>query len=310
MNILREFLFNNIGLKAISLLLALLLWLSVAGQQTVQQKLALPVDFVNMAPETEISNDYVRRVDVVLSSRQGTSNFEDGSLTVRIDLRGSIPGAEKSYPLTADNISGRPSGVEVVSISPTSIRLLLENTVRKSIAVVPELVGEPAEGFQVTKVQAPRVTIIGPQSRVQEVSEAQTEPIGITGLSSTLVTNVAVDIGEVALRMEPVSVDIIVTIEEERREVQVRRIPIELVPEGVEATLMTRRVEILGTVPLSFSGELTVQDFQATVNVETLEPRQESYELAPQITLISDEYAGTFRLQEVIPDRIKVRRVR
>ncbi len=310
MNILREFLFNNIGLKAISLLLALLLWLQVAGQQTVQQKLALPVDFVNMAPETEISNDYVRRVDVVLSSRQGTSNFEDGSLTVRIDLRGSIPGAEKSYPLTADNISGRPSGVEVVSISPTSIRLLLENTVRKSIAVVPELVGEPAEGFQVTKVQAPRVTIIGPQSRVQEVSEAQTEPIGITGLSSTLVTNVAVDIGEVALRMEPVSVDIIVTIEEERREVQVRRIPIELVPEGVEATLMTRRVEILGTVPLSFSGELTVQDFQATVNVETLEPRQESYELAPQITLISDEYAGTFRLQEVIPDRIKVRRVR
>jgi hypothetical protein len=110
--------------------------------------------------------------------------------------------------------------------------------------------------------------------------------------------------------MEPVSVDIIVTIEEERREVQIRRIPIELVPKGVEATLMTRRVEILGTVPLSFSGELTVQDFQATVNVETLEPRQESYELAPQITLISDEYAGTFRLQEVIPDRIKVRRVR
>jgi len=310
MNILREFLFNNIGLKAISLLLALLLWLQVAGQQTVQQKLALPVDFVNMAPETEISNDYVRRVDVVLSSRQGTSNFEDGSLTVRIDLRGSIPGAEKSYPLTADNISGRPSGVEVVSISPTSIRLLLENTVRKSIAVVPELVGEPAEGFQVTKVQAPRVTIIGPQSRVQEVSEAQTEPIRITGLSSTLVSNVAVDIGEVALRMEPVSVDIIVTIEEERREVQIRRIPIGLVPKGVEATLMTRRVEILGTVPLSFSGELTVQDFQATVNVETLAPRQESYELAPQITLISDEYAGTFRLQEVIPDRIKVRRVR
>ena len=76
------------------------------------------------------------------------------------------------------------------------------------------------------------MTIIGPQSRVQEVSEAQTEPIGITGLSSTLVRNVAVDIDDLALRMEPASVDIIITIEEERREVQVRRIPIELVPEG------------------------------------------------------------------------------
>jgi YbbR domain-containing protein len=199
--------------------------------------------------------------------------------------------------------------VEIVSISPTSIRLLLENTIRKSIAVVPELVGEPAEGFQVTKVQAPRVTIIGPQSRVQEVSEAQTEPIGITGLSSTLVTNVAVDIGEVALRMEPASVDIVVTIEEERREVQVRRIPIELLPEGVEATLMTQRVEVVGTVPMSFSDELTTKDFQASVNVQALEPRQESYELVPQITIV-DQYAGIFRIQSVIPDTIKVRRVR
>ena len=153
------------------------------------------------------------------------------------------------------------------------------------------------------------MTIIGPQSRVQEVSEAQTEPIGITGLSSTLVRNVAVDIGEVALRMEPASVDIVVTIEEERREVQVRRIPIELLPEGVEATLMTRRVEVVGTVPMSFSDELTTKDFQASVNVQALEPRQESYELVPQITIV-DQYAGIFRIQSVIPDTIKVRRVR
>jgi YbbR domain-containing protein len=185
----------------------------------------------------------------------------------------------------------------------------VENTVRKSIEVVPELVGDPAEGFQVTKVQAPRVTIIGPQSRVQEFTEAQTEPIGITGLSSTLVRNVAVDIDDLALRLEPASVDIVITIEEERREVQVRRIPIDLVPEDVEATLMTRRVEIVGTVPISFTGELTTQDFKASVNVEALEPRQESYELVPQITIV-DQYAGIFRIQSVVPERIKVRRVR
>ena len=309
MNILREFLFNNIGLKAISLLLALLLWLQVAGQQTVQRTLSLPVEFVNMAPEMEISNDYERQVDVVLRSRRGTSNFEDGSLTVKIDLRGAIPGTEKSFPLSEDNISDRPPGLEVVSITPSRIRLLLENTVRKSIEVVPELVGEPAEGFQVTKVLAPRVTIIGPQSRVQEVSEAKTEPIGITGASSTLVRNASVDIDDLALRMEPASVDIIITIEEERREVQVRRIPIEVVPEDVEATLMTRRVEIVGTVPISFTGELTTQDFQASVNVQALEPRQESYELVPQITIV-DQYAGIFRIQSVIPERIKVRRVK
>lgn len=309
MNILREFLFNNIGLKAISLLLALLLWLQVAGQQTVQRTLSLPVEFVNMPSQMEISNDYERQVDVVLRSRRGTANFEDGSLTVKIDLRDAVPGAEKSFPLSDDNISDRPPGLEVVSISPSRIRLMVENTVRKSIEVVPELIGDPAEGFQVTKVQAPRVTIIGPQSRIQEVTEAQTEPVGIAGLSSTLVRNVAVDIDDLALRLEPASVDIVVTIEEERREVKVRRIPIDPVPEDVEATLMTRRVEIVGTVPISFTGELTTQDFKASVNVEALEPRQESYELVPQITIV-DQYAGIFRIQSVVPERIKVRRVR
>ena len=309
MNLLREFLFNNIGLKAISLLLALLLWLQVAGQQTVQRTLSLPVEFVNMPSEMEVSNDFERQVEVVLRSRRGTPNFEDGSLTVKIDLRDAIPGAERSFPLSDENISDRPPGLEVVSISPTRIRLLVENTVRKSVEIVPKLVGEPAEGFQVTKVQAPRVTIIGPQSRVQEVAEAQTEPIGITGLSSTLERNVAVDIDDLALRMEPASVDIVITIEEERREVQVRRILVELVPEEVEATLMTRRVEIVGTVPISFTGELTTEDFRASVNVEALEPRQESYDLVPQITIV-DQYAGIFRIQSVVPERIKVRRVR
>jgi hypothetical protein len=82
-----------------------------------------------------------------------------------------------------------------------------------------------------------------------------------------------------------------------------------LLPEGVEATLMTRRVEVVGTVPMSFSDELTTKDFQASVNVQALEPRQESYELVPQITIV-DQYAGIFRIQSVIPDTIKVRRVR
>jgi len=307
MNILREFLFNNLGLKGISLLLAVFIWSQVAGP-AVQQTLSLPVQFVNMPPETEISNDYVKQVNVDFRSRASTP-FEDRNLAVVIDLRDAPPGAEKSYPLSEDNISDRPPGLEVVSITPNRIRLLLESTVRKTIEVVPELVGEPAEGFQVTNVQAQQVTIIGPQSRVQEVSEAQTEPIGITGLSSTLVRNAAVDIDDLALRIEPASVDVIITIEEERREVQVRRIPIELVPEGVEATLMTRRVEIVGSVPISFTGELTTQDFQASVNVQALEPRQESYELVPQITIV-DQYAGIFRIQSVIPQRIKVRRVR
>ena len=308
MNLVRELVFNNLGLKGISLLLGVLIWLQVAGPP-VQQTLPRPVQFVNMPPQMEISNDYQKQVEVVISSRRGTPSFEDGSLAVVIDLRDALPGPEKSYPLSEENIKDRPSGVDIVSITPNRIRLWLENTVGKDIAVVPELVGEPAEGFEVTKVQVPPVRISGPQSRVEKVSEAQTEPIGIAGLTSTLVRNVSVDIADLALRMEPASVNVIITIEEKRREVRVRRVLIELFPENIEASLMTRRAELVGTVPLSFEGEPTGEDFRATVNVEALEPRQESYELPLQV-IVSDQYTGIFRLQSVIPERVKVRRIR
>ena len=68
MKILRGLVFNNLGLKGISLGLALLVWFQVAGQQTFQQKLTLPVQFVNIPPQTEISNDYEKQVEVVIRS--------------------------------------------------------------------------------------------------------------------------------------------------------------------------------------------------------------------------------------------------
>ena len=309
MKILRGLVFNNLGLKGISLGLALLVWFQVAGQQTFQQKLTLPVQFVNIPPQTEISNDYEKQVEVVIRSGRNTPSSGDEDLAVVIDLRDATPGPERLFSLGEENIEDRPSGVEIVSITPNRIRLWLENTVQKSIEVVPELEGELAEGFEVTKVQAPPVVISGPQSRVEKVSEAQTETISVEGLSSTLVRKVSVDIADLALRMDPATVSVVVTIEERRQEVQVRRVLIELLPENIEASLMTRRADLVGTVPLSFEGDLTAADFRATVNVEALEPRQESYEVTPQIT-VSEQYAGIFRLESVTPENVKVRRIR
>jgi len=309
MKILRELVFNNLGLKGISLGLALLVWSQVATQQTFQLALTRPVQFVNMLPQTEISNDYEKQVEVVIRSRSSNPTSGDEDLAVVIDLRDAIPGPERWFSLGEENIEDKPSGVEIVSITPNRIRLWLENTVRKSIEVVPELEGELAEGFEVTKVRAPPVVISGPQSRVEKVSEAQTEPISIEGLSSTLVRNVSVDIDDLALRMDPARVNVVVTIEEKRQEVRVRRVLIELLPENIEASLMTRRADLMGTVPLSFEGELTAVDFRATVNVEALEPRQESYEVTLQVT-VSEQYAGIFRLESVTPENVKVRRIR
>ena len=307
MKILKELFVNNIELKVGSLLLAILLWLQIAGQP-VQKTLLLPVQLVNIPSEMEISNDYEREVEVVIRSRS-TASFDERELAVVVDLRGVAPGVERSFPLSSESVLNRPYDVDVLDFTPARIRLQLDNTVEKMIKVTPEIVGQPVDGFEVTTVEAPEVMIKGPESRVENVTEVPTEPINVEGLASSLVQQVAIDIGDSGVRIDPPSISVVVTIEEERKEVRVRRIPLRLVPEDARIRLGTRWVEIQGTVPASFMDELDVENFLATVNAEALEPHDEPYLMIPEI-IVPDVYNGVLRITSVIPEQVEINKPR
>ncbi len=308
MSVLREFFLNNIGLKAISLLLAFLLWVQVASQERVQRTVTLPVELVNMPPQLEISNDYVKTVEADIRSERGSAALDERELAVVIDLISSSPGTEV-IPLTDQNVRNKPPGTEVLRITPARIRLQLERTLRKIVQVTPELLGEPAKGFEVSEVEVTpsEVMISGPESAVQTVSEAKTDPINVEGLASPLSLNLYVDLGDPRLRIEnSSSVQVEVTIEEKRREVRIRGIAVVKVPKDSEASLMTRKVQVMGTVPISFKGRIGAGDLEVRVNVEALQPQTEPHEIVPEIEL-SEEYAGIFRVQSVDPERVQVR---
>lgn len=307
MKILKDLLVNNIELKVGSLLLAILLWLQIAGQP-VQRTLLLPVEFVNIPVEMEIANDYEREVEVVIRSRS-TASFDERELAIVVDLRGVEPGVERSFPLGSESVLNRPYDVDVLDFTPARIRLQLDNTVEEMIGVTPQIVGQPVDGFEVTGVEVPQVMIRGPESRVENVTEVQTEPINIEGLASAVSRQVAVDIGDRGVRIDPPSISVVVTIEEERKEVRVRRIPIRLIPQDTGIRLATRWAEVQGTVPASFMEELNVEDFQATVNTEALQPREEPYLVMPAI-LVPEAYNGVLRITSVIPEQVEISKPR
>ena len=307
MKILEDLLVNNIELKVGSLLLAILLWLQIAGQP-VQRTLLLPVEFVNIPVEMEIANDYEREIEVVIRSRS-TASFDERELAIVVDLRGVEPGVERSFPLGSESVLNRPYDVDVLDFTPARIRLQLDNTVEKMIGVTPQIVGQPVDGFEVTGVEVPQVMIRGPESRVENVTEVQTEPINIEGLASAVSRQVAVDIGDRGVRIDPPSISVVVTIEEERKEVRVRRIPIRLIPQDTGIRLATRWAEVQGTVPASFMEELNVEDFQATVNTEALQSREEPYLVMPAI-LVPEAYNGVLRITSVIPEQVEISKPR
>jgi YbbR domain-containing protein len=296
-----------LSLKVLAVLLAVLLWIQVASQETVQMTRTAPVEFLDMPTDLEISNDYPRAVEVVLQTDRPRS-LGNERISVMIDMRDATPGAAVVH-LNENNLRGARDA-EIVSITPARLRLQVEKTRSKEVDVKATLVGSPAEGYEVFEVRIvpPRVPLSGPQSRIEQVTQAHTEPISIDGLSAPLTVQVALDLEDTSLRFGSTDrVRTIVVIEEKRKAVEIAGVDVEVLPEGVSSRLLDRRVRLSGTVPISYTEALDPALFTATVDLTDLPSGTTVHELVPEVK-IPKEYLKIFRLTGSSPEKIRVRR--
>jgi len=308
MKFLRHFFLNNIGLKIISVLLAFLLWVQVASREPVQRTVMLPVELVNMPLQMEILNDYVKTIEVDIRSEFGTAVFDKQELAVVIDLSDSVPGTQVIL-LSDRNFRDKPASAEILRFTPAKITLELENSLSKTVQVSPSLLGEPAVGYEVSEIaiDPSQITITGPESVVQAISTVKTGPIQIEGLFSSLRSTFYIDLENSKLRIADNSiVQVEITIEEKRREVSVGRITVVQIPEDSNISVITGEIQLVGTVPISFKGQISPKDIEARINGTTLPSRNELYKVVPEIKL-SEEYADIFRVQSIDPEQVQIR---
>jgi YbbR domain-containing protein len=301
----RRLLLDNLTLKVISLVLAFLLWVQIAGQQRVQRSVAVSVEFINMPHELEITNDYPREVNVVIS-RPSSVRMEERQLAAVIDLSSAEPGT-MVVPLTERNIRNVPSGVQIEGIEQRRIRLQLERIRRKTVRVVPETVGRPAEGFQIREVRSSpsEVLVVGPESRLDSVTTAGTESVDVSGRSRSFTQRqVYLDLEDPRLRIENVSsVHVAVIIEEERRPVELR-VPIRVLPQDAAGQVSPRQADVVVSVPVSHPGELSGGGFYAYV---LLDGGLTGEAIAlPLGVFIPEEYREVARVESIQPGEVSV----
>ena len=306
MNFLRQLFLNNLGLKVISLVLAFLMWSQIPKPETVTTTCSVGVELINQPVELQITNNYAQKVDVEIRSEGGA--IEEQTLTALVDLTKASPGSHV-FHLTAQNIKNIPRRARILSIQPSTIRLELERIAAKIVRIEAETTGEPKDNYEVTnkKVSPPGVMVTGPESRLQDLSMARTEPIDIEGRSESLSQSVSVYLEEPRLRIQnPTPVAVEIRIEEKRREIRLRRVWVQPLPKGVRARLTPSRVDVLGSVPISFKGELRPADFLATVNPKEIQANSAPQKITPSI-MIPPEYANIFRTEKITPSQVTVR---
>ncbi len=304
----RDFFLSNLPLKAVSLVLAFLLWNQVASLRTAQRTVTVPLVIVNMPENLEISNDYLRQVDVEVRSRGG--DLDTRELSAVVNLTDAHAG-DQQIVLTPQHIS-HPRGVEIVKVTPAQVSLRLEATRTKHVPVRVQTSGEAADGFEVTAVEAEpeEVLVAGPESVVEALEVARTGGIDIAGRQGSIQQEIFVDLDDGRLRIEGSgTVTAKLTIEEKRRRFRIRGVKVAIDPPSADVRLFTSRLQLNGTVPLSFNQTLEAGRFQAVVNVTDLAAASSPSHLIPQV-LIPDEYQDLFRLDSTSPATVQVQRTR
>jgi YbbR domain-containing protein len=168
--------FRHLGLKFLSIGIAVLIWLSVAGEQIVDRSVRAPLEIMNTPAGLELIEFPPQTVDVrVRGSSSVLSELGAGSIVGVLDLSSAKEGL-KTFSLSSQNISA-PFGISVVQVLPSTITLRFERTATSVVPVRIVLHGDPAAGFVAThrSVDPARVTVVGPGSAVKDLKEALAE---------------------------------------------------------------------------------------------------------------------------------------
>lgn len=215
--------FANLPLKVISLLVAIVLWLAVSGQSTVERNIRVPLEYQNVPPGMEIVGDPPGSVDVRLRGSSGNlARVVQGDVVAALDLTNARPGT-RIFNLHASEVRV-PFGVSVVQVTPPTVSLDFEFSGQKVVPVSPVIEGDPEPGYVVGRITTSPATVqvLGPVGRLEALLEATTEPVRVDGARTSVLDRVTIGVEDPTVRL---------------REPQVAVVNVEIVPAPVQQTL-------------------------------------------------------------------------
>jgi len=195
-------LLRNLGLKVLSVALAVLLWYMVAGQKQAERSLRVALEFQNIPEQLELIGEPPSTADIRVRGASGAlGQLRSGDLVASMDVASARVG-RRMFHLTPEDVTV-PTGIRVLSVVPSTVTLTFERSASKVVPVVPQIEGDPAPGFIKGDVHVtPReVEIVGPESIVKGMTEATTEPVVLTNARARMRDVVTIGVLDPVVRL-------------------------------------------------------------------------------------------------------------
>jgi YbbR domain-containing protein len=174
---------HNLGLKLISLALAVVMWLAIAHDPVAIVPVEVPIEFRNVPKNLEISTEHIPTAQIRLRGPERLMRgLQPSDVRLEIDLAGTRPG-ERTFDLTAQEVH-QPYNLEVVLVVPSQLHLSFDTQLTRQVEIHPRVVGSVAPGYSIAQVvvNPPVITVTGPRKRVQAVEDAITDAVDVSGM--------------------------------------------------------------------------------------------------------------------------------
>ena len=187
---------NNLGLKVVTVLMAIAMWFFVTYRGQTEMSIDTPICFKNIPGGLELLRENVKSVSLNIRGHEKLlKSLKPMDIGVIVDLSNGKKG-EVTYYIDKDSIVA-PRAVEVLRVEPASVRVTLDESASKVVPVKASLIGKPETGYRVASmsVSPSSVMIEGAKTELARIAVLRTEPIDITDLDTNIVQNVKINTG-------------------------------------------------------------------------------------------------------------------
>ncbi len=269
----RAALTENVGLKLLSFLCALLLYSLVHGSQDAQKSVS--VDLVVLLPPDSAKRVLVSqlppRVRVTLrGSRTALDDLHGDDIgNVQLDIRG---GQDKRVAIDPSLVHV-PAGIQVEQVDPPSIDLVWDDVVVRDVPIQVSLANTPPAGFTVKSVVAdpPNVRVKGPKGEVNLLQHVGADAFDVTGLiEGSYTRSLALGRPNPGLSYDVASVSVALEIQRELAERSFAKLPVAVVGVAKGKTLPAD-VDVRLSCPPDVVHALRAEQVVPRVEVKTTE---------------------------------------
>jgi YbbR domain-containing protein len=210
---MRRRLLENFGLKVTALVMAIILWFFVVSRGQSEISIDVPVELKNIPQGLESIKQGVKSVNVSLKGQDRIlRNMKPSDVRVHVDLSKAKKG-KGIYYINKDDVKLPPT-INITGITPSSVWIVLEKTIIKTVPVSAIMAGSPRKGFVVSSVEVltKDVAIEGVRTEIDKVKFLSTEPVDVSDADKTFTQTVRIDMAGRNIRtdMQEVRVKVVI----------------------------------------------------------------------------------------------------